>query len=95
MIWLDIEGPQYWSKDQQANRDFFSGLVSALQTAGEVIGVYTSASQWIPIMGDWDGGAHFPLWCVEHLNIYVCLSFSLLISMYASALSTVSIRNVD
>lgn len=27
-------------------------------------GVYTSASQWNPIMGSYTGGSSFPLWCV-------------------------------
>jgi len=66
MVWLDIEGPQYWSGDQGANRDFFNGLVSALQGAGQYIGVYTSASQWGPIMGDWAGGASLPLWYAHY-----------------------------
>lgn len=95
MVWLDIEGPQYWSRSQSANQNFFSGLVSELKARGQHIGVYsrralscpppslhhepipadllnrtppphsgvyTSESQWSPIMGSWSGGAEFPLW---------------------------------
>ncbi|EDQ85402.1 uncharacterized protein MONBRDRAFT_21722 [Monosiga brevicollis MX1] len=66
MIWFDIEGTQYWSSDQQSNRDFFSGLVSEAKALGLSIGVYTSESQWSPIMGDWSGGASFPLWYAHY-----------------------------
>ncbi len=55
-------GPQYWTPSQSANQAFFSGLVSAAQSHGISLGVYTSESQWIPIMGDWAGGASFPLY---------------------------------
>lgn len=48
-IWLDIEGPMYWSSSQSTNQAFFNGLVSALGAAdlpeGASVGVYTSESQ--------------------------------------------------
>eukprot|EP01138_Halocafeteria_seosinensis_P011080 gb/GECG01011316.1/.p1 GENE.gb/GECG01011316.1/~~gb/GECG01011316.1/.p1 ORF type:complete len:169 (+),score=7.92 gb/GECG01011316.1/:1-507(+) len=66
MVWLDIEGPQYWSGSVTDNRNFFNGLVSELEKHGQVIGVYTSESQWIPIMGDWSGGSRFPLWYAHY-----------------------------
>jgi GH25 family lysozyme M1 (1,4-beta-N-acetylmuramidase) len=66
MIWLDIEGPQYWHKSQQANRDFFNGLVAQGRAMGVHMGVYTSKSQWIPIMGDWSGGSSLPLWYAHY-----------------------------
>lgn len=61
MLWLDIEGTQYW-RDQNYNRNFFNELVAGAHQVGVTIGVYTSASQWNPIMGAWGGGASFPLW---------------------------------
>lgn len=30
------------------------------------MGVYTSKSQWIPIMGDWSGGSSLPLWYAHY-----------------------------
>lgn len=33
---------------------------------GERIGIYTSASQWEPIMGNWDGGRQHPLWYAHY-----------------------------
>jgi GH25 family lysozyme M1 (1,4-beta-N-acetylmuramidase) len=66
MVWLDIEGSQYWSNSQSDNRNFFNGLVSELKRQGQTIGVYTSKSQWEPIMGNWDGGSHYPLWYAHY-----------------------------
>jgi len=65
MLWLDIEGPQYWM-DQGSNVAFFDGLVQQAQAMGIVLGVYTSASQWEPIMGDYQGGSQFPLWYAHY-----------------------------
>lgn len=61
MLWLDIEGTQYWS-DQATNRAFFNSMIQGAQTAGVHIGIYTSASQWTPIMGSFTAGAGYPLW---------------------------------
>lgn len=66
-IWLDIEGPgTYWSSSQTANRAFFEDLVSGLKSQGVNIGIYTSASQWVPIMGSYSGGSSFPLWYAHY-----------------------------
>eukprot|EP01089_Gocevia_fonbrunei_P014493 TRINITY_DN3983_c0_g1_i7.p1 TRINITY_DN3983_c0_g1~~TRINITY_DN3983_c0_g1_i7.p1 ORF type:complete len:216 (-),score=55.47 TRINITY_DN3983_c0_g1_i7:314-961(-) len=65
MIWLDIEGPQYWM-GQAANREFFSGLLSSLHGHGAHVGIYSSASQWEPIFGNWDGASSYPLWYAHY-----------------------------
>jgi len=65
-VWLDIEGPQYWYSDTGSNQAFFNDLVSGAQSAGATVGVYTSESQWVPIMGDWNGGSSFPLWYAHY-----------------------------
>ena len=67
MLWLDIEGSQYWM-DQASNRNFFASMVSGGQAAGVRLGVYTSASQWNPIMGSYTGGSGFPLWYAHYDN---------------------------
>ncbi|EDQ85403.1 uncharacterized protein MONBRDRAFT_34277 [Monosiga brevicollis MX1] len=66
MVWLDIEGSQYWSSDKETNRKFFDGLVSEGKKHGLKLGVYTSESQWSPIMGDWSGGSSLPLWYAHY-----------------------------
>ena len=45
MLWLDIEGTQYWTGDQGTNRAFFSELVNEANALGVHLGVYSSASQ--------------------------------------------------
>eukprot|EP01116_Phalansterium_solitarium_P017426 TRINITY_DN4290_c0_g1_i2.p1 TRINITY_DN4290_c0_g1~~TRINITY_DN4290_c0_g1_i2.p1 ORF type:complete len:214 (-),score=80.96 TRINITY_DN4290_c0_g1_i2:160-801(-) len=66
MIWLDIEGPQYWSSDKQANINFISGLISQAKAMGVHLGIYTSESQWIPITGGSTIGAGYALWYAHY-----------------------------
>eukprot|EP01117_Protostelium_nocturnum_P016945 TRINITY_DN67_c0_g1_i1.p1 TRINITY_DN67_c0_g1~~TRINITY_DN67_c0_g1_i1.p1 ORF type:complete len:230 (+),score=75.69 TRINITY_DN67_c0_g1_i1:53-691(+) len=67
MLWLDIEGTQYWTRNAGTNRRFFEELVSAAKANGANIGVYSSASQWNPIFGaDYRGGAGLPLWYAHY-----------------------------
>ncbi|EFA86220.1 hypothetical protein PPL_00782 [Heterostelium album PN500] len=69
MVWFDIEGPGvYWSSDQSKNRDFFNSMLAGAKSAGVKVGVYTSESQWEPIMGSWTGGADYPLWYAHYDN---------------------------
>jgi GH25 family lysozyme M1 (1,4-beta-N-acetylmuramidase) len=73
-LWLDIEGTQYW-KDQSYNQNFFTGLVKQAQAMGLKLGVYTSRSQWTPIMGNWNGGSAFPLWYAHYDNKHTFSDF--------------------
>ncbi|EGG24960.1 glycoside hydrolase family 25 protein [Cavenderia fasciculata] len=67
MVWFDIEGPGvYWSDNQADNQAFFNSMVAGAHAVGAKVGIYTSASQWIPIMGNWAGGASFPLWYAHY-----------------------------
>jgi hypothetical protein len=66
MVWLDIEEGSLWSGSQSAHQTFFDELVQALLNKGQVIGVYTSESQWSLIMGSWTGGSRFPLWYAHY-----------------------------
>lgn len=45
MLWLDIEGPQYWYSNQATNRAFFTALVNEAEALGVQLGIYSSASQ--------------------------------------------------
>jgi hypothetical protein len=59
---------RYWMS-QEANREFFNGLVSKGRSLGVKLGVYTSASQWNPIMGSgFTAGSAFPLWYAHYDN---------------------------
>eukprot|EP00048_Salpingoeca_helianthica_P014577 m.222402 g.222402 ORF g.222402 m.222402 type:complete len:237 (-) comp16021_c0_seq1:138-848(-) len=66
MLWLDIEGVGYWTGDQGANQNFFNGLVNQAKAHGLYLGIYTSRSQWDPIMGSFSGGAAYPLWYAHY-----------------------------
>jgi hypothetical protein len=67
MLWFDIEGPgTYWSGDQSANANFFQQMVNEAEALGVKLGIYTSASQWIPIMGGYTGGSAYPLWYAHY-----------------------------
>jgi hypothetical protein len=71
---FDIEGPDYWDSNQQANQDFMQGLLDEAANYF-TIGIYTSESQWEPIMGDWDGGSSYPLWYAHYGKINLFLSW--------------------
>ena len=51
---------------QASNRAWMSQALSQATAMGVKIGVYTSASQWIPIMGSWSGASHYPLWYAHY-----------------------------
>jgi len=65
-FWFDIEGPQYWG-DIPSNEAFFSAMKRQGQTMGLTMGVYTSRSQWTPIMGTLDS-SDLPLWYAHYDN---------------------------
>eukprot|EP01112_Ceratiomyxa_fruticulosa_P022972 TRINITY_DN8594_c0_g1_i1.p1 TRINITY_DN8594_c0_g1~~TRINITY_DN8594_c0_g1_i1.p1 ORF type:complete len:179 (+),score=30.66 TRINITY_DN8594_c0_g1_i1:112-648(+) len=67
-IWLDIEGPgTYWGSDTGANQQFFLDMANTILSNNISVVVYTSASQWEPIMGDnFTGGSDFPLWYAHY-----------------------------
>jgi GH25 family lysozyme M1 (1,4-beta-N-acetylmuramidase) len=64
--WFDIEGPQYWMASTSANRAFMEAMLEEAKAQGVKIGIYTSASQWEPIMGSWEGGKEHPLWYAHY-----------------------------
>jgi len=76
MLWFDIEGSQYW-RDQNFNRNWMTEALSKASSMGVKIGVYTSASQWGPIMGlSWSGASHYPLWYAHYDNSQSFSDFS-------------------
>jgi hypothetical protein len=62
MLWLDVEGTQYWGSDQQANSDFLEAMANQGIKRGITLGVYTSKSQWTPITGNSKILGNLPLW---------------------------------
>jgi hypothetical protein len=88
MIWFDIEGPGlYWGGDQGANAQFMQGLIDEANALGKCLpkesfvteiglsfGIYTSYSQWNPIMGDYSGGSAYPLWYADWGEYLSCFT---------------------
>jgi len=66
MLWFDIEGPQYWSSSPANNIAFMKELLAEAGNQGLHIGIYTSESQWQPIMNGWTGGSGYPLWYAHY-----------------------------
>jgi hypothetical protein len=62
MLWIDVEGSQYWGSSQSANVNFIVAMANEGVARGISIGIYTSASQWSPICGSSTALSKYPLW---------------------------------
>ena len=52
MIWLDIEGSQYWTGSYANNKTFYQNLVNACNSRTDVrCGIYSSYYQWESLFG--------------------------------------------
>jgi len=68
-VWLDVElGSQYWLSDKSKNANFVEGLRVAGLARGLSLGVYTSLSQYPPIVGTYTGSSSLPLWYAHYDN---------------------------
>jgi len=68
MLWIDVEGTQYWSSSPSANVNFIQGMVDEGNNRGVVLGIYTSNSQWSPIAGGSTQFSGYPLWYPHYDN---------------------------
>jgi len=68
MLWLDIEGTQYWSSSTSNNVNFVSSMVNQAAARGVHLGIYSSASQWNPIMGGSTKFSYLPIWYAHYDN---------------------------
>jgi len=64
LIWLDIEGPQYWHKTAAANEKFMGELLTAAAKTGFPLGIYSNHKEWANIFGDetYAPCQELPLW---------------------------------
>ncbi|RYG64455.1 hypothetical protein EON64_13955 [archaeon] len=69
MIWLDIEGTDYWSTSTTSNVNFLTDMVNEGKARGISMGIYTSNSQWSPIMGGSTKFSSYPLWYAHYDNV--------------------------
>jgi len=68
-VFLDIEGGDlYWSSSTSKNIVYIQQMMAAAQKFSPkyLLGLYTSKSQWSPIVGNWAGGADWPLWYASY-----------------------------
>ena len=71
-LWFDIEtnpdGSCAWSSDTSSNCDFLGRMISAGQSLGIQMGVYSSSYMWGSIMGSCTVGADnsLPLWYAHY-----------------------------
>jgi GH25 family lysozyme M1 (1,4-beta-N-acetylmuramidase) len=68
MLWLDIEGTQYWSSSTSSNVAFIRDMYNECKALGVSCGMYTSKSQWDPITGGDTGFGDMPLWYAHYDN---------------------------
>mmetsp|Transcript_1012 Transcript_1012/g.1578 ORF Transcript_1012/g.1578 Transcript_1012/m.1578 type:complete len:244 (+) Transcript_1012:9-740(+) len=70
MIWLDIEGAQYWNANTNTNRQFFLEMVQGAAKAGVHAGVYTQKWFWEQNFGgNWDVSQYnMPVWYAHYDN---------------------------
>jgi len=65
-IWLDVEGgTQFWSQTKASNVQFIQSMMTESKlwiARGYSVGIYTSSSQWAPIVSTYTGGVDFPVW---------------------------------
>jgi GH25 family lysozyme M1 (1,4-beta-N-acetylmuramidase) len=66
MLWLDVEGTSYWSSSASNNVNFLQGMVNEGKARGVSLGIYSSASQWNPIMGGSTAFKSLPLWYAHY-----------------------------
>ena len=68
MLWLDIEGTQYWYSDTNKNVQFIQDLITETQALDMTIGIYTSNNSWTPITGSSTKFGNLPLWYPHYEN---------------------------
>ena len=74
MVWMDIEGSQYWSSSCSTNQQWLSTAIATIQSLysgcglPSCVGIYTGSSQWSPIMCNTAEFSSHPLWYAHYDN---------------------------
>jgi len=74
MIWFDIESPSYWSSSASSNINWLQSAVNEANSLykgcglSTCVGIYSSASQWNPIMGGSTQFSGHQLWYAHYDN---------------------------
>jgi len=65
-FWFDIEQANLWNSDVTTNQQWLTEGLQEAVSLGAKPGIYSSASQWQPIMGDFTGASKWPLWYAHY-----------------------------
>lgn len=70
MLWLDVEGTQYWLKNDAKNQQWFTDYFAAAVASGVPFGVYSNHREWTSIFGSLTftvpGLPSHPLWYARY-----------------------------
>lgn len=66
MLWIDVEGEDYWSIFPSNNVEFISDMIAEGEKQGYTIGIYSSAYCWNPITGYSSAFKSYPLWYAHY-----------------------------
>ncbi|KAL9646766.1 hypothetical protein ABK040_001188 [Willaertia magna] len=65
-VWLDIEAPNLWSGNCNTNINFLRTMVQTIRNLGYTPQIYSSASQWNPIMCGSTEFSNMQLWYAHY-----------------------------
>lgn len=74
MVWMDIENTAYWSSSCTDNQNWLSDAISTINSLykgcglSTCVGIYTSSSQWSPIMCNTSSFSSHQLWYAHYDN---------------------------
>jgi len=74
MVWFDIEGSQYWSASCSTNQNWLASAISTVNGLykgcglSTCVGIYSSSSQWSPIMCGTTQFKSYQLWYAHYDN---------------------------
>eukprot|EP01094_Clydonella_sp_ATCC50884_P005210 TRINITY_DN14179_c0_g1_i1.p2 TRINITY_DN14179_c0_g1~~TRINITY_DN14179_c0_g1_i1.p2 ORF type:complete len:233 (-),score=78.97 TRINITY_DN14179_c0_g1_i1:104-775(-) len=75
MIWFDIEGSQYWSSSCSSNQQWLHTAINTMNSlyngcgvSGGCSAIYSSSSQWSPIMCGDTSFSKYQLWYAHYDN---------------------------
>ena len=74
MIWMDIEGSEYWSSSCSDNQNWLAEAISTIEGMykgcglSSCVGIYASESQWSPIMCNTSQFSNHALWYAHYDN---------------------------
>merc|ERR1711879_1478 len=72
MVWMDIEGSEYWSSSCSSNQNWLKEAIDTINSLykgcglSTCVGIYASESQWSPIMCNTSEFSNYQLWWADY-----------------------------